>query len=71
MQTDARLTLSVREAAHVLGISPDLVYERAKRDELPAVRVGRRLRVPVRPLLDLIGMTWEEWLAVESSAQRA
>lgn len=70
MQTalSPRLTLSVREAAEILGISAELVYDRAKRDELPTVRVGRRVRVPVRPLLILVGMSWEDWLAAESAA---
>lgn len=65
-----RLTLSVREAAEVLGISAELVYEQAKRDELPTVRVGRRVRVPVRPLLNLVGMSWEDWLAAELASSR-
>lgn len=65
-----RLTLSVREAAEVLGISAELVYEQAKRDELPSVRVGRRVRVPVRPLLNLVGMSWEDWLAAELASPR-
>lgn len=66
-----RLTLSAHEAAEVLGISVQLLYEQAKRDEFAILRVGRRLRVPVRPLLELVGMSWEEWVMVESSAASA
>lgn len=48
------LVLTVREAAEVLRISKDLAYELIGRGELPALRLGRRLVVPVKPLLDLI-----------------
>lgn len=48
---------------------------RGERDALP-VRVPRtdvvdRLRVPVRPLLALVGMTWEDWLAAEQPVRTA
>jgi len=66
-----RLTLSAQEAAEVLGISVQLLYEQARRDTLPTMRVGRRLRVPVRPLLSLVGMSWEEWVTAESSTASA
>jgi excisionase family DNA binding protein len=57
-----RLTISVRETADLLGISRWLAYEQIERGELPVLRIGRRLRVPVRPLLALVGMSWEDWL---------
>ena len=38
-------TLTVEEAARVLGISRTLAYEAVRRGELPAVRIGRRLLV--------------------------
>ena len=41
-----RLTLSVEEAAHLLGISRGLAYELARSGQLPVVRLGRRLLVP-------------------------
>jgi excisionase family DNA binding protein len=42
--------LSVEEAAELLGISRGLAYELVRRDELPALRLGRRLVVPVAAL---------------------
>ena len=63
-----RLTMSVEEAAELLGISRWLAYEQAQRGDLPVLRIGRRLRVPVRRLLDLVGLTWDEWLACQSVA---
>ena len=39
-------TLTVPEAAAVLGIGRDLAYRAAARGELPTIRIGRRLVVP-------------------------
>jgi len=52
----ARLTLTVTEAAEVLGISRTLAYEMVQRGELPHVRLGRRLVVPVRALERMLGI---------------
>lgn len=49
-----RLTLSVEEAAAVLGISRALAYELVARGELPCLRLGRRIVVPRRALLALV-----------------
>jgi len=40
-----RLTLTVEEAAQLLGISRGLAYEMARCGKLPVVRLGRRLLV--------------------------
>jgi excisionase family DNA binding protein len=53
---DERLTLSVTEAAAVLGISRALAYELVARGELPALHLGRRLLVPKAALLGLLGL---------------
>ncbi len=45
-----RLTLTVEEAAQLLGISRALGYELVARGELPSVRLGRRIVVPRRAL---------------------
>jgi excisionase family DNA binding protein len=41
-----RLTLSVEEAAHVLGIGRGLAYELARTGQIPVIRLGRRMVVP-------------------------
>ena len=46
-----RLTLSVAEAAELIGISRALAYELVARGDLPSVRLGRRLVVPRVALL--------------------
>jgi excisionase family DNA binding protein len=40
------LVYTVEEAARLLGIGRTAAYEAARRGELPAVRVGRSVRVP-------------------------
>ena len=45
-----RETLSVPEAAQVLGISRSLGYEMARIGKLPTIRFGKRLVVPRRAL---------------------
>ncbi|MGH9211743.1 MAG: helix-turn-helix domain-containing protein [Acidimicrobiales bacterium] len=49
-----RLTVTVEEAGELLGISRGLAYELVRRGQLPHVRLGRRLVIPVRPLLAMI-----------------
>lgn len=45
-----RLTLTVEEAAGVLGISKWLAYALVRRGELPSIRLGGRVVVPVARL---------------------
>lgn len=49
-----KLTYTLVEAAQVLGISKSYAYELAKRNELPIVRIGSRIVLPIKRL--------EEWL---------
>jgi excisionase family DNA binding protein len=43
----ATLTLSVPEAGRRLGLGKNASYEAARRGELPVLRFGRKLRVPL------------------------
>jgi excisionase family DNA binding protein len=52
--TGDRLTVTVPEAGELLGISRGLAYELVQRGELPAVRLGRRIVVPVRAIEALL-----------------
>ena len=45
-----RWTVTVTEAANLLGISRSLAYELVARRELPSIRLGRRLVIPVEQL---------------------
>lgn len=42
-----RLLLRVEEAAEMLGLGRTTVYEMAKDNQLPVLRVGRALRIPL------------------------
>lgn len=42
--------LTVKEAAEYLGVSTDLVYDGVARGELPALRLGRTIRVSLKTL---------------------
>ena len=41
-----KLVYSMQEAAEVLGISKSYMYELARRGEVPALKLGKRLVVP-------------------------
>lgn len=49
-----RRTLSIEQAAKILGISRGLAYELANVGELPVVRLGKRIVVPIDALNALL-----------------
>jgi hypothetical protein len=53
------MTLSVPDAGHMYyGLSRNGSYDAAKRGEIPTIKVGRLLRVPIRAMerkLDEVG----------------
>ncbi len=52
-----RATITVEEAAEILGIGRSAAYEAVNRGQLPTRRVGRRLFVPVPALMAWLGVT--------------
>ena len=50
----ARATLTVQEAATILGISRSSAYELVRLGAIPSLRLGHRLVVPRRGLMQLI-----------------
>lgn len=44
-----RMTLTIEEAARMLGIGRNSAYEACKRGEIPSIKIGRLLRVPRIP----------------------
>jgi excisionase family DNA binding protein len=48
-------TISIEEAALILGISRSAAYRAAKVGQLLTFRVGRRRLVPTAPLLRMLG----------------
>lgn len=49
-----RLTLTVPEAAKLLGVSRNSAYEAIQRGEIPAIRIGRRVVVPRARLEEML-----------------
>ena len=41
-----RLTLNVREAARVLGLSRNSVYQACLTGEIPCIKIGKRVLIP-------------------------
>ena len=48
------LTLSIPEAAKVLGISRYSAYEAARRGDIPILKIGKLRRVPKAKLMRII-----------------
>ena len=61
---DLPLTISVEEAARILGISRSSAYRGAASGDLPVGRLGRRLRVPSAALRQLLSPPWGHVAAV-------
>ena len=49
-----RKTLTVPEAARTLGIGRSAAYEAARTGEIPTIRIGKRILVPVAALERLL-----------------
>lgn len=49
-------TISIEEAAAWLGISRNGAYEAVKRGEIPTIKIGRLLKVPVVPFERMLGI---------------
>ena len=47
-------TVSVEHAGKILGYSRNTAYEAAKTGELPTIRLGRKIRVPIAALQRLL-----------------
>jgi len=49
-QLEERATRTIQESARILGIGRNQAYEAAKRGEIPTIRIGKRLLVPMAAL---------------------
>jgi hypothetical protein len=55
MKDDAPLTISVPEAGRrYFGLCRNASYDAAARGEIPTIKIGRLLRVPVRALEQML-----------------
>lgn len=53
-------TMSVEEAGRILGIGRGSAYRAARKGEIPTIRLGRRLLVPIAGLQALLGAKGDE-----------
>lgn len=54
---EGRLTVTVDEAAAILGLGRSAAYEATRRGQIPSRRLGRRIVIPVPLLLDWLGVS--------------
>lgn len=56
-QTDWRVrpTVSVEEAGEIVGVGRSAAYEAARTGDIPTLKIGRRLLVPVARLRAMLG----------------
>ena len=52
-----KLCFSVTEAAKRLGLSRNLTYEAVKRGDIPSIKIGKRLLVPIAALEHFLNKT--------------
>ena len=53
---EGRLTVTVDEAAAILGLGRSAAYEATRRGQIPSRRLGRRIVIAVPLLLDWLGI---------------
>ena len=58
--TELPPTISVEQAAKLLGVSRSAAYRAAASGQLPTITFGRRLLVPTSRLLEMLGLPVEE-----------
>jgi len=51
-----RVVLTAREVAELLDVSSSHVYESIRRGDLPSHRMGRRIVIPARPIVRILGL---------------
>ncbi len=66
-----RQTVTVEEAATILGVGRNKAYEAARSGEVPTIRIGKRLLVPLTALERLLAVGAQPLGANDGSAGKA
>jgi excisionase family DNA binding protein len=70
MRTDHPLTLTVEQAAEVLGIGRSTAYELVRGGDLKCIRLRRRIVIPVAHLAESLGVDRAAvWSALDQRVQ--
>ncbi|MGU3417746.1 helix-turn-helix domain-containing protein [Methylobacterium sp. D54C] len=51
------LTITIEEASRRLGIGKNQAYDAANRGQIPTIKIGRRLLVPLAPFERMLGLS--------------
>jgi excisionase family DNA binding protein len=51
-----RATVTVQEAAQILGLGRNQAYEAAAAGQIPTIRIGKRILVPIAALNRMLGI---------------
>jgi excisionase family DNA binding protein len=65
-----RLTMTIPQAAARLGIGRNQAYEAARRGEIPALRIGHRLLVPVAAFEHMITLRAKQHVVADEFIRR-
>lgn len=60
MLSDGRRVLSVEEAGRLLGLGKSASYQAVARNEIPHIRIGRRIIVPLAALEKMLETACQE-----------
>lgn len=52
---DAPATITVEQMGELLGLGRAAAYEAVQRGDIPSLKIGRRVLIPVPALLEMIG----------------
>lgn len=55
-ELDGRLTLTVPEAARYYGVGRTALYEAVGRGDVPSLRIGARIVIPIARMLEQLGV---------------
>jgi len=55
-ELNSRVVLTAQDVAELLDVSSSHVYESIRRGDLPSHRMGRRIVIPARPIVRLLGL---------------
>jgi excisionase family DNA binding protein len=67
MDKEATPVITVAKTARLLGVTAPTAYEWVRQGELPSIRLGGRIRIPIAKLADLLGLSHEEMFEMMGS----
>jgi excisionase family DNA binding protein len=59
-ELEGKLTIDVQTAARLLGISPNAAYRAVHAGEIPSLRLGQRIVIPISKFLKMLGAEDDE-----------